>query len=1204
MKKTVLLSAISLLVAATSCVKEEVIKENPVPGGEQPAAQAPTLGIASENTLFTASDSQNATLAFKSLGGEVVVYVNTNVTDWEVKPEGDNLADVTADKVAGTLTLTAKKNTQTRQLAARYTIKAGDLTATISATQNAYGTPEIVASENNFHFAAVGKTSASFTVESSIDNWNFETEGIDWLLVRKEGNTITLEAYDNPVITDRTATFVLYAGEGSEKVTETIAVSQDRKVDAASSALVVPMEPFPSEVATVQVASNYDWSYEVVEGESDWFDIQREENAPVAGYTVGTLTFTGKDNRNSETRKSIVRITTGDGAENVKTIDIVVSQAGIDIKAFMMAIVIKPNAYGNVNYEAVLPIKGATDVKVDWGDGTVEELGDVDQDPKHTYTDQNRYVVSIWGNVPRLSYGDYYGTNYTDMVEKIYNWGELGFTELDGAFKNCKGLTAVPTDDRGAFAQVEDMCEMFSQSGLQTIPEGFLKYAEKLLWVDNMFYSCGNITEIPADFFYNCPELNSVCNAFGATGITHVDKDIFSKNPELDDVSQVFSQTLLEEIPAGIFDNNPEITNCNAVFSNCTNLKKIPAGLFDHQTKVETFRMTFNHTAVEEIPENLFGKNYENTNFSSTFCQTHIKSIPEHLFKGFSKVETFMSCFNGCALLESIPADLFTESGALTAFPTKANNKSSCLNMVFEGCASLKEIPAGLFDGFPAVTSLSSVFEGCSSLESVPAGLFKDFVNVTSFAPMFKGCASLKTLPSGMFEGLSKVTSFSGLFQDCTSLESISANLLAGCSKVTNISKMFYGCTSLKTVDANAFADGAAVTNITSLFEGCTALESIPGTVFGALAKVTSATRIFYNSGLKTVPAGILKPLVNVASFDQVFAECKALETVEADVFPGGAKAKTLTKVFFNDTALKNVGLMFGEANTAASGTIANLFDGCTALETVPAGLFDNLDAVTTATYVFQNSGIKTLPDALFANMDKATDFSSSFRNCDEMVEAPHNLFGSSATAIKMQYMFENCDKLTTIPSDLMGAPSKDNLDLSYMFQNCTALEAVPAGLFKGCKVKSYSMTFAGCSNLKTVGSEAIDCAGKSNGSVANLFLNCTALETIPADFMINAEAMTSLYCTFKNCSGLKSIPANIFDKLVKLNDIRNLFEGCTSLTCESPYTIVNGVKYHLYERTTTASEVNGLAAITKYSLAFKGCTGLSDYSQIDGTWK
>lgn len=1203
MKKTVLLSAISLLVAAASCVKEEVTMENPVPGAEKPAVVTPTLSIESANTLFEASDSQHASVAFKSLGGDVIVYVNTNVADWEVAKDGDDIATLTADKTAGTLTISARKNAAEKNLSARYTIKAGTLTATISATQNAYGTPEIVASENNFHFAAVGCTSASFTVESSLDDWNFETAGIDWLLVKKEGNTITLEAYDNKAVTDRNATFVLYAGEGDARVTETIAVSQDRKVDAASSALVVPMEPFPSKTAEVQIASNYDWSYAVVEGESDWFDIQREDGAVVEGYEVGKLTFTGSDNRNAETRKSIVRITTGDGAKNVKTIDIVVSQAGIDIKAFIMGVVVKPNAYGNVNYEAILPFSKGTGIKVDWGDGTVEELGDVTEAPKHTYTDQNLYVVSIWGQVPRFSYGDYYGSSYTDMVAKIYNWGELGFVELEGAFKACKSLTSVPTDDRGAFAGVVDMCEMFSQSGLEKIPEGFLKYAEKLLWVDNMFYSCGKITEIPADIFYNCPELNSVCNAFGATGITRVDKDIFSKNPLLDDVSQVFSQTGLEEIPAGIFDHNPEITNCNAVFSNCTSLKKIPAGLFAHQTKVETFRMTFNHTAVEEIPENLFGENYENTNFSSTFCQTHIKSIPEHLFKGFSKVETFMSCFNGCELLESIPATLFTESGALTAFPTKASNKSSCLNMVFEDCASLKEIPEGLFDGFPAVTGLSSLFEGCSSLTRVPANLFKDFVNVTSFSSIFKGCASLEELPSGLFGGLSKVTSFSGLFQDCTGLKRVPANLLAGCSKVTNISKMFYGCTALEEVNADAFADGAAVTNITSLFEGCTALESIPGTVFSALAKVTSATRIFYNSGLKSVPSGLLKPLVNVASFDQMFAECKALETVEADVFPGGAKAKTLTKIFLNDTALKSVDLMFGEANTAASGTIANLFDGCAALETVPAGLFDNLDAVTTATYVFQNSGIKTVPEAIFGGMDKATNFSYSFKNCDNMVEAPHNLFGSSATANNFGNMFEGCDNLKTIPEDLLGNPTKGALSVSNMFLDCKALEAVPARLFKGHQVKTYTQVFKGCTSLKTVGSEAFDCYGQA-ATITGMFVDCTALESVAADFVINAEKVTTLFNLFNGCSSLKSVPASIFDGMVSVTTVRFLFNGCTSLTGESPYTTIGGVKYHLYERTSSNAETTGLKAITSFEAAFRGCTGLSDYSQIDGTWK
>ena len=1203
MKKTVFLSAISLLVAATSCIKEEVIKENPVPGDEKVAETAPTLSIESENTLFTASDSQNATLAFKSLGGEAIVYVNTNVSDWEVKAEGDEIATLKADKVAGTLAISAKKNTATKQLAATYTIKAGDLTATISATQNAYGTPEIVASENNFHFAAVGKTSASFTVESSIDNWNFETEGIEWLLVKKEGNTITLEAYDNADITDREASFVLYAGEGSAKVTETIAVSQDRKVNAATSALVVPMEPFPSDTAHVQVASNYDWSYEVVEGESDWFEIKRAEDQLKNGYNYGELTFVGKDNRNSETRKSVVRITTGDGEQNVKTIDIVVSQAGIDIKAFMMALRIKPNAYGNVNYEAVLPIKGATDVKVDWGDGTVEELGDVAQDPKHTYKDQNRYVVSIWGNVPRLRYADYYSSNYVDQVEKIYNWGELGFVDLDGAFKACRSLTAVPADDHGSFAKVEDMSNMFYQAGLKEIPENFLKNAEKLECADYMFYACTGITEIPADIFYNCPVLNSVSCAFGQTGITHVDKDIFSKNPELDDVSQVFAQTPLEEIPAGLFDHNPEITNFNAVFSNCPNIKHVPAGLFAHQTKVETFRMAFNYTSLEEIPENLFGENYKNTSFLSTFSHTNIKSIPEHLFKGFNKVELFQSCFNGCAQLESIPAGLFTESGALTAFPTKASNKNNALSMVFQGCSSLKEIPEGLLDGFPMVGGLSATFADCSSLESIPANLFKDFANVTTFSEMFKGCSSLKTLPSGLFNGLKSVTSFAGLFQNCTGIESVPANLLAGCPNVTDISKMFYGCTALKTVDANAFADGAKVTKVQSLFEDCTALESIPGNVFNGLEKVTTATRIFYGSGLKTVPSGLLKPFTVATSFNQVFASCTALETVEDDVFPATAKAATLTNMFFGDTALKNVGLMFGEANTAANGTIESIFNGCTALETVPAGIFDNLKAVVKATTAFQNSGIKTLPDGLFAKMEKATTFDKCFMNCDEMVEAPHNLFGSSATASSMQNMFENCDKLTTIPADLMGTPTKGNLNVSNMFLDCIALEAVPAGLFKDCKAKTYTQTFKGCTSIKTVGSEAIDCYSQ-NASVSGLFLGCTALESVPADFMINAEKVTSLYNMFNGCSSLKSVPVNIFDKLTVLTNVKSLFEGCTSLTGESPYTVVNGVKYHLYERTTANAEKNGFKAITSYSFTFKGCTGLSDYSQIDGTWK
>lgn len=94
------------------------------------------------------------------------------------------------------------------------TIKAGNKTATIGATQNAYGTPEIVASENNFHLAAKGELSASFDVTSTDPDWTFETSGCEWMLVTREGNSVKISAYQNEEYTDRNVSFTIKAGIG------------------------------------------------------------------------------------------------------------------------------------------------------------------------------------------------------------------------------------------------------------------------------------------------------------------------------------------------------------------------------------------------------------------------------------------------------------------------------------------------------------------------------------------------------------------------------------------------------------------------------------------------------------------------------------------------------------------------------------------------------------------------------------------------------------------------------------------------------------------------------------------------------------------------------------------------------------------------------------------------------------------------------
>ena len=124
-----------LAVSFCACTKETINYQNPVPGENGSETNA-TLAIASRNTLFTAKDDVNASIAFKSLGGKVVLDVNTN-KEWTYEIGGDNFVKAEKDDESSLLTLSCDQNKIDRTLTATVTIKAGDKTATVSATQNA-----------------------------------------------------------------------------------------------------------------------------------------------------------------------------------------------------------------------------------------------------------------------------------------------------------------------------------------------------------------------------------------------------------------------------------------------------------------------------------------------------------------------------------------------------------------------------------------------------------------------------------------------------------------------------------------------------------------------------------------------------------------------------------------------------------------------------------------------------------------------------------------------------------------------------------------------------------------------------------------------------------------------------------------------------------------------------------------------------------
>lgn len=214
MKKLYALTA--LLLGMMGCSEETITYTNPVPGDE-PSGIAAELGISSKNTWFAAEDERNASIGFKSLGGEVVVDIQTNTT-WKYDAVNAGWLTIEKDDVADQLVLNCEGNKVEEQQQATITITAGDKTATISATQNAYGTLEIAASKNNFQIPAVGELTAEFEVQSTDEDWIFETKDCPWLLLEQQGDKVTMTLDPNEEIEDRETTFVLIAGRGGGEI--------------------------------------------------------------------------------------------------------------------------------------------------------------------------------------------------------------------------------------------------------------------------------------------------------------------------------------------------------------------------------------------------------------------------------------------------------------------------------------------------------------------------------------------------------------------------------------------------------------------------------------------------------------------------------------------------------------------------------------------------------------------------------------------------------------------------------------------------------------------------------------------------------------------------------------------------------------------------------------------------------------------------
>lgn len=150
---------------------------------------------------------------------------------------------------------------------------------------------------------------------------------------------------------------------------------------------------------------------------------------------------------------------------------------------------------------------------------------------------------------------------------------------------------------------------------------------------------------------------------------------------------------------------------------------------------------------------------------------------------------------------------------------------------------------------------------------------------------------------------------------------------------------------------------------------------------------------------------------------------------------------------------------------------------------------------------------------------------------------------------------------------------------LHQAFMQCSALETIPANLFATCSgVTEATRVFMDCKSLREVPTRLF-AACASVETFEYCFRGCTALETIGQDLFAGCSAVRYYDGLFIDCGRLRAIPEGLFDDSPDACGFNYTFQNNTSLTA-----IPCGLFDHC-------------KAITGLDFCFSRCTGLTGES-------
>jgi phage tail protein X len=214
---------------------------------------------------------------------------------------------------------------------------------------------------------------------------------------------------------------------------------------------------------------------------------------------------------------------------------------------------------------------------------------------------------------------------------------------------------------------------------------------------------------------------------------------------------------------------------------------------------------------------------------------------------------------------------------------------------------------------------------------------------------------------------------------------------------------------------------------------------------------------------------------------------------------------------------------------------------------------------------------------------------------------------------------FYKCVYLTEVVGSFAGKPNIKNCN--SMFMNCWRLASIPPQMFRGCprlddagscfcfdyQIRNVDYLFADCPKLRDA---HFAFCGVRIRSAVGAFQNCPTLNLV-VDLFTDCKSLTDVTDVFKGCANIQRAqrvfqncavlnpPVNVFDDCKKAYSFKECYNNLPAATNEPPYTVVNGQKVHLWERTPEL----GFALPIQYDFCFTNSPNFADYANIPEAW-